>query len=633
MFDAATLDDRRDAALRRVAAERTRRSAQADDEPPPFEPGYLDAMERDAPAEWPPAEPPRRAPESAPRSAPAPMAEPSPGADVKVAAATDEGRPRPQPAVLIDLGSRHHLFHDDGGTPFAAASVGGRTAVLRVDGCDYAELLGREYYGLTGRGASRNSISDAVATLSAKAKYDGPKEPVFLRVAPMADGIAIDLGRDTSEAVAVTADGWRVSEAPVRFIRASKSSALPRPVRAAPCDFGLLWEHVNVAEADRVLVAAWLLAALRPVGPYPIMLLVGQQGTGKTSTSRTLKRLTDPSVSPLRAPPRDTRDLLVAAVNSRVLAVDNLSGASADLADSLCRLSTGGALSERRLFTNHEETLVEVQRPVILNGIDDPATRPDLADRCLHVMLPPLGARQTEMDLAARFDADAPAIFGALLDGLALAVRDHAKVRLNPLPRMADFATWAAAGLPALGFTADEFSSAYQRNRAELLETAVDASPVASALVRFMDTRDQWTGSSVDLLSLLSDGSASPAWPKSAKGLVGTLRRLAPALRSVGIEVSHRREISRNIIAVCKVGKDVPYAPYVPAARINDGAYGASDVPEPPYVPCENSVSGAYGAYGALKQTLHDGHEPAPCPRCAGEGCRFCRPGAGGPSL
>lgn len=502
-----------------------------------------------------------------------------------IATVTDEGRPRPQAAVLIDLGARHHLFHDGGGDPYAAIRIGARTAVLRVDGAEYRETLGREYYEMTGRGANRNAVGDAVSTLAAMAKFDGRCEPVFLRSSPIDGGIAIDLGDTGDDAVIITADGWRIGEAPVKFRRAGKATAMPRPTKASSADFARLWRHVNTEPTDRVLVAAWLLSALRPVGPYPIALLIGEQGTGKSAASRVLKRLTDPSISLLRAPPRDTRDLLVAATNARVLALDNLSGANAELADALCRLSTGGALAERRLYTNDEELLVEVQRPVILNGIDDPATRPDLADRCLHLLLPPLKARETEADLSRQFEADAPLILGALLNGLVLAQRDHESIDLHPLPRMADFAKWAAAGLPALGFSAGEFVAAYSRNRAELLEVAIDASPVASALVRFMDGRDQWTGSAVTLLSLLSDGSTNPAWPRSAKGLIGALRRLAPALRSVGIDVAHRREESRNVIDVCKVGKNVP------------------DVPD---APAENRVCGASGASGASKPTLHN---------------------------
>lgn len=527
----------------------------------------------------------------------------------------DDGKPRKQAVILIELGSAHELFRDTGGDAFAKVNVGTRTAVMAVSSTEYRETLSREYFTLTGAGANRNSVADAVSTLSAMAKYGDSVEPVFLRVADTEHGIDIDIGDDTGDAVTITAAGWRIGQPSVNFRRSGKPLALPRPATA---DFSKLWRHVNVAEGDRPLVAGWLLAALRPRGPYPVALLNSEQGGGKSTTTRAFKRLVDPSAVMLRPPPREDRDLQVAAVSSWCVALDNLSGINPQLSDCLCRLSTGGGFAARRLYSDTDETLLEIQRPVIINGIDDLANRPDLADRCLHLMLPPLTQRMTEAELERGWRADAPGIFAALLDGLSLAVKNHASIRLASLPRMADFAVWAAAGIPALGFTADEFLTAYARNRADMADLAVEASPVASALVSFMASRDTWSGSSVDLLNRLADvnpvAAAGQAWPRSAKGLLGALRRVAPALRAAGITAVTRKTEARNIVEVCKAGKQAPDPPEAPAAPFKagaSGAYGLADAPDPP---AKTLANGASGASGALKPTLHDKHAtPKPC--------------------
>lgn len=476
-----------------------------------------------------------------------------------IATNTDEGKPRPQASVLIDIGHTHKLFHDHGGDGFAKVRLDKRVAVLAITGAEYREVLGREYYRLTSRGANRNAVSDAVSTLSSTAKYDHKQEAVFLRVADTPSGIEIDMGDDTGDAAIITKDGWTIGKPTVNFRRSGKPLPLPSPANNAK--FSLIWQHVNVAEEDRVLIAAWLLAALRPRGPYPILPLIGEQGTGKSVTSRVLKRLTDPSAVMLRPPPREDRDLQVAAISSWTVALDNLSGLNPQLSDCLCRIATGGGFAARKLFTDADETLLEIQRPVIINGIDDIASRPDLADRCLHLLLPPLKSRQTESEMNRGFQDDAPAIFAAMLDGLALAIKDHAHVRLDKLPRMADFATWAAAGVPALGFTADEFVTAYTRNRDHLADLAVEASPVASALVAFMLVHKTWTGSSTELLGRLADvnpgAAGSQAWPRSAKGLMGALRRVAPALRAAGITVEHGRTEYARTVTVCKARLEV----------------------------------------------------------------------------
>ena len=56
----------------------------------------------------------------------------------------------------------------------------------------------------------------------------------------------------------------------------------------------------------------------------------------------------------------------------------------------MCSLATGGGFAARTLYTNTDETVVDVKRPVIMNGISTLATAQDLVDRILHFDLPPI---------------------------------------------------------------------------------------------------------------------------------------------------------------------------------------------------------------------------------------------------
>jgi hypothetical protein len=141
------------------------------------------------------------------------------------------------------------------------------------------------------------------------------------------------------------------------------------------------------------------------------------------------------------------RELFIAASNGHVLAFDNLSGLPPWLSDTLCRLTSGGAFSTRRLFTDQGEILFAAARPVILNGIEDVITRPDLADRAILLMLAPIAERQrrSEHALWREFELARPYILGALLDAAAHGLQMLPRVRLRQLPRMADFALWVTA--------------------------------------------------------------------------------------------------------------------------------------------------------------------------------------------
>lgn len=464
-----------------------------------------------------------------------------------------KGRPLSQASILTQIGMRHKLFHDAGRDAYAQFKAKGCIQVLPIGGNDYRDVLAGEFYRLMRKGPGRSAVADAISTITAAAKFDGEQHPVFRRVGHDQDWIYIDRGDEDWTCFKVGADGWSYERKhPVHFRRAGKPLALPMPTGP---DFSRIWRYVNVKEEDRVLVAGWLLAALRPGRPCPILLLVGEQGTGKSATCRILKNLTDPSAAPLRAPPKDEKDMLIAANSSWVFVLDNLSGASAQMSDALCRLCTGGAHSARKLYSDDEEILLDIQRPVILNGIDDPASRPDLAERCIHLELPMLDGRMTEAELEQRFRHDEGAIMGAILDALSLAMRDHATVQIGPLPRMADFARLAAAGLPALGFSKEQFLVAYRSNQRGAMDASLEFSSLGRTLIAFMFTHSHWSGTVTNLLATLaafaSDSDRhSQTWPRSPKGLTMMLRRLAPALRNRGIRVETSRDAEERTLTL-----------------------------------------------------------------------------------
>jgi hypothetical protein len=122
-------------------------------------------------------------------------------------------------------------------------------------------------------------------------------------------------------------------------------------------------------------------------GPYPLLAISGEQGSAKTVLSKLLKALIDPNATPVRALSREQRELMIAVNNSYLLAFDNLSGLPDWLSDVLCRLATGGSFAVRQLYTDDEEVLFEAARPILLNGIEEVVSRPDLGDRAIFLTL------------------------------------------------------------------------------------------------------------------------------------------------------------------------------------------------------------------------------------------------------
>lgn len=457
----------------------------------------------------------------------------------------EDGEPnrprRSQAADLVDLalGGDIELWHTASGDAYATIALDGRREhhPLRRVVRDY---LARAYYLEHKRVASSAALTDAANTLGGIARYDGPEHVVAVRLASHDGALYLDLGDPAWRMVEITGSGWRiVTEAPVRHWRPASLRALPDPVPGGSLDaLQALWP---VADDTWTLLVSWLVAAMQPTGPYPVLVLAGEQGTGKSTLGRMMRGILDPASPELRGVPRNEHDAMLGALTSYVVAFDNLSGLPAWLSDALCRIATGGGMATRTLYSDTDETLIDVTRPILLTGIDSPATRGDLLDRALVVNLPVMAdeARGDEGDLWRRYHAMRPALLGALLDAAVCALRRRPDVTLPKRPRMADACLWVTAAEPALGWTEGRAATAWLGARDNASADLLSGDSVAQAVLKLALP---WEGTSTDLLTLLtttvSDHTRTArGWPTSARGLSGILRRLAPDLRRAGVHV------------------------------------------------------------------------------------------------
>jgi len=462
--------------------------------------------------------------------------------------------------------------------------------------------IARRYHEAHGAVPTSQNLHEALNVLEGRAVHESTQLDVHLRLAEHAGAIYIDLGDEAWRAVEIDAAGWRViADPPIRFRRPPQLLALPEPqdtstaeaaecrrgdniaednlvqpqrssafsaVNSTPCDWPIrLRSFLNISDDHWPLVLGWLVAALRPRGPYPVLCLHGEQGSAKSTAALLLRSLVDPNAAPLRGEPKEVRDLMIAATHAHVLCFDNLSRLPDWLSNALCRLSTGGGFSTRTLYENDVETIFSASRPSILVGIDELATRGDLIDRAVLVTLSPIDAarRRPEEDLLAEFDVARPAIFAGLCTALSTALANVSTTKLDRLPRMADFARWATAAEPALGLEPGEFLQAYERNRATAHELALEGHPLVAALEELLEVRDDGyfetsaTGF-LDALKQLTNPRhrRDAAWPKSPRALSSALRRLAPALRTMGVDVRFQRHWDHGRSRVISIRRQEP---------------------------------------------------------------------------
>jgi hypothetical protein len=451
--------------------------------------------------------------------------------------------------LLADLAQERYTFGvTDSGDPFAVPVSGPRVvAMLRGGKTSLRAMLAREYYARTGRAAAQQALADALLVLEGIAQ-DAEESQLYLRCAQHHGALWLDLGDPAGRAVRVTSRGWTIEDgAPVLFRRTVLTGPLPEPERGGR--IGDLWRWLNVAAPDRPLVAAALVAALFSDQPHVVLAIFGEQGTGKTTALKVLTRILDPSPVPVRKPPRDADSWVTAAAGSWVVGLDNLSDIPPWLSDSLCRAVTGDGDVRRKLYSDSDYAVFSFRRCIMFDAIDVGALAPDLADRTVTVTLEliPDSDRLDEETFWAEWAAAHPLLLGALLDLAASVLARLPMVKLARKPRMADFARILAAVDAELG------TSGYQRyigQAAGLAADGLDGDSFARAIKDAI--KAPFEGTSGELLKhvMPADQDFKPPkdWPGGSRPVTGRMRRLAPAFRKTGWQVTELEPGHENAI-------------------------------------------------------------------------------------
>ena len=462
------------------------------------------------------------------------------------------GAPSKADLLVALVNGKAELFRDDDDEFYATcpcdnpSGEGTHNETYLLRGVDFRRWASREFFNIYESSPGDSAFKDALETLEGFAA-EGECRPVYLRYAMHENEVYVALHDDLARVVKITAKGWKViaaADSPVRFRKSRNARALPYPVKSG--ELGTLWEHINpVDDETRVLVEAWLLEAMRGDFPFPVLEVSGEQGSAKSTFQKRICALIDPAKVMLRREPKEIADYFVSARHNHVLCYDNMSNLTAGEQDALCTMSTGGGFATRRLHTTSEEEMWDAKRPVIIGGISELATQADLADRVIAVELPIIKTYKQEQGLEDAWARDYPAILGGLYARMSQTLAKLSSTVVPNPPRLADFAHLGQSMLAGIG-DARNFIEVFTRNRNRVVNRAIESSPVAQAIVSLMDKVPSYYDTTAALLTELTNNHRpifydKQGWPRSPKGLGGTLRRLAPALRVRGIFVEHEK--------------------------------------------------------------------------------------------
>lgn len=469
------------------------------------------------------------------------------------------------------------FFLSEDGTPFARFGEQGNRILVPVESSEFETQVSGLTYGMLDLFPEKRMLEQ----IKAYGKYHAHREPVrqsiYLRVGERDDASTIDLCDGKGTSIIVDKNGWRiVQNESLNFYRPRHLHPLPHPQTGG--SITPFKDLLNLKSLDDFwLVIAFIQAALLRLPQYPVLIIQGLQGSAKSTVSRMIKALTDPSKPILRNLPKTEQELFIAARCNHLLALDNLSGINTALSDAICRISTGGGFATRKLYTTSEEDTIDVVRPIILNGIDDLPARPDLLDRAIVLTVPviPSDKRRSDSEIQTTFNRELPGIFGAILDSLVSIKQKVPYIRLSKLPRMAEFAKVAVAGLGHFGLPQETVLEYLFANQNEAIESCLELNPLARVILKFMESKSFWTGSMTQLKNefdrIVYDlGIKDRTYPDSLQGLSRAIDRLTPVLKGQGIVIEkHRSSAGREIIF--KNSKQMSSYPSLPSQPLTIG--------------------------------------------------------------
>ena len=384
-----------------------------------------------------------------------------------------------------------------------------------------------------------------------------------LRVAAIEDGIEIDQGDEKHTVFQVKKDGVKsiTSGSQTYFKRSAAMLSLPDLIDDG--DINELKDYVTFEEIPFQLfvciITFWLAHPKIDSTSYPLLILIADQGSGKTFLCKTvLRSLIDPSIFGVQAYPKNMQDLVLASQLSHLQIYDNVTYLSLDDANILCIMSTGGSLTTRRLYSNSQVVNHKLHAPCVLNGLINFVPTPDLAQRCLMLELPVLepNNRRSEKELMDAFSEAKPRILTGLLKLISQVFGVLDGIEVIHKERMLDFSKWIAAVEKVQGLEAGLLQNAYHQILVESQIDSVQGDQLASAVHQAVTEtgKDSWSGTSKELLTHLETSmkidcgdTRSNKWPKNAIALSKRLRIAKAALLVQGVEVTFTRGKERII--------------------------------------------------------------------------------------
>ena len=398
------------------------------------------------------------------------------------------------------------------------------------------------------------------------------KKTIYSRIAKVGDEIVYNLNNESRQYVVVTAEKpyfeneIEVSQKACAFISNSLMGEQVMPkIKKEHNLYDLLSPFLNMDDDSKKLLTVCLVAWFIQDIPKAVILLQGEQGSGKTFLTSLIQKIVDPVTHETLNSPDTKEDLGVALSTHYVMAVDNITDLPKGVSDLLCQASTGGSMLKRTKYSNFDASVVSFKNCVLLNGIAIENARLDLRDRIVGFELPTLNKKYVSAKaIEEEFDKKLPYILGQIFSVLSQAMQIYDDLEYVESPRLIDFFTWGRAIATVVFGSDKEFIEIFLRNKGFVFEDLVQQDPLAYALKLYLESIVKFPckANSTELYKKLMDiartnhiNMSSENWVSSSQELSNKLKKLIPAFRGMGYSINVDSSNKSNGVRYIKFGK------------------------------------------------------------------------------
>lgn len=432
-------------------------------------------------------------------------------------------------------------FQDERNDAYVRININGHHENWHCDSGRLKSWMSRSFYAKYKNVLRSDVIKSIVEVLKGKALFcEEKRHSLSSRLSYDKNVLWYDLVNPTWSAVKINKDGWSIVKTPpILFKRFEHQKEQVIPVSGGdPHD---ILDFVNIQDQEqKILFMVFLISAFIPDFPHPMPFFYGPQGSAKSTVSKVIRQLIDPSHIEVSQFPKKQDELVQMFDHHTILFFDNISYISQEQSDMLCKVITGGAFSKRKLYSDNDDIIYSFKKTVGMNGISLVLTKPDILERSLLFPLERVSKsnRVQEEVLLKNFEDKLPMIFGSILDTISKAMFYKESIKLEQTPRMADFAIWGSAIAKALGYKEGVFMDAYWKNIDSQDMEILYEDTTAGAIMQFMENKYEWSGTASELLEELErllDFSSRKSLPKSHSALSRKLNSLAVTLKKADI--------------------------------------------------------------------------------------------------